>query len=179
MPNNHVSISPSQIPRVAELSQLVDQSRVHLQGGDGGVVIDMALLRQVTVDTTAGVANFGGRATAADVVAATEPHSLLPATGTFGQVGLALGGGYGPRWIPPMTPPHRQWAQSVYTELGVDALEGGYPNMIGPEQDEQAQRAYGPNAARLRQVKQDYDPMTMFSATTLPARGPRIGRPGL
>ena len=65
---------------------------------------------------------------------------------------------------------HRAWRRRA---------RGGYPNMIGPEQAEQAQRAYGPNAGRLRQVKQDYDPKTVFSATTLPARGPRIGRPGL
>jgi FAD/FMN-containing dehydrogenase len=374
---------------------------------DGGVVIDLSQLRQVTVDPVAGIANFGGGATAADVVAATEPHSLLPVTGTYGQVGmtgLTLGGGYGPlngfaglaldnllgaqvvlpdgrlavvdahrepdlfwalrggggnfgvvtsmrvalhripevvggiilfpwwqarqvlsgfaellptlpdqltvqtgvlagpegdsvvylsptwagqgdpwRWIdrlaslgqpllnqvspmpystmlslldpyivwgrhhevrtrtlPSLTTgaieaiiragddrtsafsgvvvhhfhgaatripledsafgirqphamveivaawdpsddpaPHRRWAASVFTDLAADALEGGYPNMIGPGQAVQAQQAYGPNAARLLQVKQDYDPTTVFTATTLPVRGPRMTRPGV
>jgi FAD/FMN-containing dehydrogenase len=374
---------------------------------DGGVVLDMSLLRQVSVDTVAGVATFGGGARAAEVVAATEPHALLPATGSHGQVGmvgLTLGGGYGPltgvaglaldnmlgaqlvlpdgdlavvdacrepdlfwalrggggnfgvvtslrvalhriprvvagilvfpwpqarqvmtgyaellptlpeeltvqigvlagpdghsvvylsptwagagdpsRWIgrlaalgqpvlhrvapmpystmlrlldpyivwgrhhemrtrtlPALTPaaiealiwagdtrtsafsgvaihhfhgaatripledtafgirrphamveilaawdpaedptPHRHWAHALHTELAADALDGGYPNMIGPDQAEQAQLAYGPNTARLLRIKNDYDPATLFTATPLPTHDPHDSKPGL
>jgi hypothetical protein len=63
-------------------------------------------------------------------------------------------------------------AEAVYTELATDALEGGYPNMIGPGQGEQAQLAYGPHTARLLRVKQHYDPATVFSATPLPTLPP-------
>ena len=423
--NGAVARRPAVVVRIAsghEAQGVLSYARSHdlpvsVRGGghdwagralvDGGVVIDMSLLRQVTVDTVAGVANFGGGATAADVVAATEPHSLLPATGTYGQVGmvgLTLGGGYGPlngvaglaldnmlgaqvvlpdgriaivdayrepdlfwalrggggnfgivtsmrvalhriphvvagiilfpwqqarqvmtgyaellptlpdeltvqigvlagpdgnsvvylsptwagsgdpstwidrlaslgepvlnqvapmpystmlrlldpyivwgrhhemrtRTLPSLTPgaiealiragdtrtsafsgvvihhfhgaaartpiedsafgirrphamveilaawdpaddptPHRQWADALYTELATDALEGGYPNMIGPNQAEQAQFAYGPNTARLLRVKDEYDPATLFSATPLPSRGPHDLKPGL
>jgi hypothetical protein len=57
-------------------------------------------------------------------------------------------------WDPTDDPtPHRQWAETLYTELAADALEGGYPNMIGPAQAEQAQLAYGSNNTRLLRVK--------------------------
>jgi Berberine and berberine like len=51
--------------------------------------------------------------------------------------------------------------------------------MIGPNQAEQAQFAYGPNTARLLRVKDEYDPATLFSATPLPSRGPHDLKPGL
>lgn len=64
---------------------------------DGGLVIDLGDMRDVSV--TDGVAAAGGGARAADVVAAAAPHGLNVATGTAGVVGMAglcLGGGYGP-----------------------------------------------------------------------------------
>jgi FAD/FMN-containing dehydrogenase len=64
-----------------------------------GLVIDMSLMRQVSVDAESGVATLAGGALAADLVAAAEPHGLAPATGIIGDigvVGLTLGGGYGP-----------------------------------------------------------------------------------
>jgi FAD/FMN-containing dehydrogenase len=64
-----------------------------------GLVIDMSLMRQVSVDAETGVATLAGGALAADLVAAAEPHGLAPATGIIGDVGvvgLTLGGGYGP-----------------------------------------------------------------------------------
>jgi FAD/FMN-containing dehydrogenase len=66
---------------------------------DDALVIDMSGMRNVEVDVTGRTAVIAGGATAADVVAVTEPHGLLPATGTVdsvGMVGLTLAGGYGP-----------------------------------------------------------------------------------
>ncbi len=66
---------------------------------DDGLVVDMSLMRRVIVDKTTAVATVAGGATAADVIAATEPHGLAAATGMVGQVGmvgLTVGGGYGP-----------------------------------------------------------------------------------
>lgn len=64
--------------------------------------------------------------------------------------------------------PHRNWAEAVYTDLAEHALDGGYPNLIGPDQAAQADAAYGPNAARLMEVKRRYDPGNVFSASPLP-----------
>lgn len=67
--------------------------------------------------------------------------------------------------------PHRNWADAVYTDLGEHALDGGYPSLIGPDQAAQADAAYGPNAARLLDVKRRYDPAKFFSASPLPTDG--------
>ena len=64
--------------------------------------------------------------------------------------------------------PHRAWAQQVYADLAPHAIEGGYPNLIGPEQADQARKAYGSNASRLAGLKSRYDPDNVFTATTLP-----------
>ena len=66
---------------------------------DGGVVIDMSVMRRVVVDQGASVVTLAGGATAADVAAAAELFGLAAATGTVGEVGmvgLTLSGGYGP-----------------------------------------------------------------------------------
>ncbi|BCL33180.1 FAD-binding oxidoreductase [Streptomyces aurantiacus] len=66
---------------------------------DGGLTIDLAGLRRVTVDPVAQVAEVSGGATAADLARAVEPFGLTAVTGTAGSVGMAgltLGGGYGP-----------------------------------------------------------------------------------
>ncbi|MGV9609224.1 FAD-binding oxidoreductase [Streptomyces sp. NPDC003631] len=66
---------------------------------DGGQTIDLSGLRRVTVDPETKVAEVAGGATAADLVAATQPFGLTAATGSAGSVGMAgltLGGGYGP-----------------------------------------------------------------------------------
>lgn len=66
---------------------------------EGGLTIDLSGLRRVTVDPVAEVAEVSGGATAADLVAATQPFGLTAATGSAGSVGMAgltLGGGYGP-----------------------------------------------------------------------------------
>ncbi len=66
---------------------------------------------------------------------------------------------------------HQAWAQQAYTDLAPHALDGGYPNLIGPQQAEQARKAYGSNASRLAQLKSRYDPDNVFTATTLPEAG--------
>ena len=48
------------------------------------------------------------------------------------------------------------------------ALPGGYANVMGPDDAHRAASAFGPNAARLLQVKQRYDPDGVFSAIPLP-----------
>ena len=37
---------------------------------------------------------------------------------------------------------HRDWADTVYSELGPHTLSSGYPNLIGPGQTGQADAAY-------------------------------------
>lgn len=65
---------------------------------------------------------------------------------------------------------HQQWAQTLYEDLLVDALPGGYPNLIGPAQQAQANAAYGPNVERLLAAKGQWDPADVFKATPLPTR---------
>jgi FAD/FMN-containing dehydrogenase len=65
---------------------------------DGGLVIDLTGMRDVTVDPRALVATVAGGARAKDVAAAGA-HGLVAALGncgTVGMAGLTLGGGYGP-----------------------------------------------------------------------------------
>jgi FAD/FMN-containing dehydrogenase len=64
---------------------------------------------------------------------------------------------------------HRRWAQDLWQSLAPFALPGGYANMLGPDDREQAAAAYGGNAARLRAVKRRFDPDGVFaSAIPLP-----------
>lgn len=70
---------------------------------DGGLVIDLAGMRDVTVDPRALVATVAGGALAKDVAAAAGAHVLVAALGncgTVGMAGLTLGGGYGPLGVP-------------------------------------------------------------------------------
>jgi len=64
---------------------------------------------------------------------------------------------------------HRQWAQDLWKSLAPFALPGGYANLLGPDDREQAAAAYGENAARLRALKRRLDPDRVFtSAIPLP-----------
>jgi len=66
---------------------------------DGGLVIDLSLMREVSVDLPTRVATVAGGATSADVIVAGSSCGLIAATGNVGAVGMAgltLGGGYGP-----------------------------------------------------------------------------------
>ncbi|NMO50096.1 FAD-binding oxidoreductase [Actinoplanes sp. TBRC 11911] len=68
-------------------------------GVPGGLVIDLAGMRQVDVQPATRTATVGGGATAGDVIGAGAPHGLVTATGTsatVGMAGFAMGGGYGP-----------------------------------------------------------------------------------
>ncbi|MET1027529.1 MAG: FAD-binding oxidoreductase [Dongiaceae bacterium] len=65
----------------------------------GGLVLDLSVMRQVTVKPEAKEAWIAGGATAADVNAATAASGLDAVTGYSGAVGMAgliTGGGYGP-----------------------------------------------------------------------------------
>jgi FAD/FMN-containing dehydrogenase len=59
---------------------------------------------------------------------------------------------------------HRDWADSVARGLDPVALVGGYPNVLGPDDDERARDSYGDNLARLLAAKRRYDPDNAFSA---------------
>jgi hypothetical protein len=64
---------------------------------------------------------------------------------------------------------HRRWAQDLWQSLAPFALPGGYANLLGPDDREQAAAAYGGNAARLRDLKRRFDPDGVFaSAIPLP-----------
>ncbi|MDH6522685.1 hypothetical protein M2163_000807 [Streptomyces sp. SAI-135] len=63
---------------------------------------------------------------------------------------------------------HRAWADKVGSSFASDALPGGYPNLLGPDEASQIAHAYGPNTARLLAVKRRFDPHHVFSATPLP-----------
>ena len=65
---------------------------------DGGIVIDMRAMNQVTVDPATRVATVGGGATWGDFDMAAAPHALGSTGGrvsTTGVAGLTLGGGSG------------------------------------------------------------------------------------
>jgi FAD/FMN-containing dehydrogenase len=63
---------------------------------------------------------------------------------------------------------HRAWADDLSGALAADALPGGYPNLLAPDDREQIAHAYGPNARRLVALKRRFDPDGVFGATPLP-----------
>ena len=67
---------------------------------DGGLVIDLGLLKRVEVDNATRRVRAGGGCTWAEVDAATQAHGLVTPGGVFsgtGVAGLTLGGGFG--WL--------------------------------------------------------------------------------
>src|SRR5207302_6784396 len=67
---------------------------------DDGIVVDLSLMRAVSVDPAARTARVEGGATWADFDAATAAHGLATTGGavsTTGVAGLTLGGGIG--WL--------------------------------------------------------------------------------
>jgi FAD/FMN-containing dehydrogenase len=64
---------------------------------------------------------------------------------------------------------HRRWADATAGQLSPHALAGGYPNLLTADEPERVAHAYGPNAARLIDVKKAYDPGNVFTATPLPS----------
>jgi FAD/FMN-containing dehydrogenase len=64
---------------------------------------------------------------------------------------------------------HRRWAHDLWQGLAPFALPGGYANLLGPDNREQAAEAFGDNVARLRALKRRFDPDGVFaSAIPLP-----------
>jgi FAD/FMN-containing dehydrogenase len=66
--------------------------------GDGSVVVDLRLMREVRVDSEAGTATCGGGALWEDLDPPCQRHGLATPGGTFGDTGVAgltLGGGVG------------------------------------------------------------------------------------
>jgi len=59
---------------------------------------------------------------------------------------------------------HRRWAHDLWQSLAPFALPGGYANLLGPDNREQAAGAYGGNAARLRILKRRFDPAGVFAS---------------
>src|SRR5438445_4649624 len=66
--------------------------------GDGSLVVDLRLMRDVTVDVDARTATCGGGVLWEDLDPACQRHGLATPGGTFGATGVAgltLGGGLG------------------------------------------------------------------------------------
>jgi FAD/FMN-containing dehydrogenase len=63
---------------------------------------------------------------------------------------------------------HRAWADTVAQVLDAEALPGGYANLMGPDETARIAHAYGPNTARLLEVKRRFDPDHVFQAIPLP-----------
>ncbi|WP_338760952.1 FAD-binding oxidoreductase [Nocardia vulneris] len=61
------------------------------------------------------------------------------------------------------------WPKKASTMLAQHALPGGYPNLLGPDDEQQAAHAYGANNTRLLAIKNRLDPDNLFTATPLPA----------
>jgi FAD/FMN-containing dehydrogenase len=61
---------------------------------------------------------------------------------------------------------HERWADDLSSRLEPYALPGGYPNLLGPGERDRLVFAYGPNATRLRELKQRFDPEGIFSSAT-------------
>jgi FAD/FMN-containing dehydrogenase len=115
--NGAVDIRPAVVVRcgcTADVQAAVRAAREHglpvsVRGGGhdfwgralrpGGLVIDLAGMRDVGVDADQRVATVGGGALSSDVVGAAERAGLTAVTGTagaVGMVGITVGGGYGP-----------------------------------------------------------------------------------
>ena len=66
---------------------------------DGGIVVDLSRLRNVSIEPTSNTALVQGGGLIGDLIRTARPYNLAAATGTVKAVGLAgltLGGGYGP-----------------------------------------------------------------------------------
>ena len=63
---------------------------------------------------------------------------------------------------------HHQWASKVSGELKEGAYPGGYANLLGPDEAEQINYAYGDNKTRLQKAKRTYDPDSVFNGIAIP-----------
>jgi FAD/FMN-containing dehydrogenase len=62
---------------------------------------------------------------------------------------------------------HRQWTHTLWQNLALEALPGGYANLLGPDDRDQIRLAHGANIVRLREAKRRFDPYNIFSAIPL------------
>jgi len=60
---------------------------------------------------------------------------------------------------------HVRWAQGASDALAPYALQGGYINLLDVGERERVPLAFGPNYARLRDLKRTYDPDDVFRST--------------
>lgn len=73
------------------------------------------------------------------------------------------------QWEPddPRGNEHGEWADALSRSLAPVALPGGYANLLGPDAADQIPHVYGPNTARLQEIKARFDPDAVFAATPL------------
>ena len=86
-------------------------------GCDGGLMIDLSLMRNVRVDARQRIAWVSGGATLGDIDHETQPFGLVVPAGVVsetGIAGLALGGGFG--WV------RGKYGMTVDNILGVDIV---------------------------------------------------------
>jgi hypothetical protein len=57
-----------------------------------------------------------------------------------------------------------RWANGVAERLMPFSLPGGYANLLGPDHEDQARKAYGGNHCRLLTIKQKFDPAGLFAS---------------
>jgi hypothetical protein len=62
---------------------------------------------------------------------------------------------------------NRKWARDLSFKLRPFSFPGGYANLLGPDGSDQVADAYGPNAARLRASKAEFDPDNVFSSALM------------
>jgi FAD/FMN-containing dehydrogenase len=140
---------------------------------DGAVLIDLSLMRRVTVDAGRRLAHAEGGCLLGDLDAATAPHGLACPAGVVshtGVGGLALGGGYGwlaRRWG--LTCDHIAGAEVVLADGSVVAAED-HPDLLW------ALRGGGGNfgivtrfTLRLRPAGPVYRHVGMYPAQDAPA----------
>src|SRR5262245_7594273 len=122
-------VRPATADEVAAVIRVAAESGVPLsvRGGghsfpghstcDGGIVLELAALNQVTVDAASGRCVVGGGALLGDVDRATVPHGLVVPAGVVshtGAGGLTLGGGMG--WL------SRLYGLTIDSLVGVDIV---------------------------------------------------------
>lgn len=62
------------------------------------------------------------------------------------------------------------WTTTATKMLAPHASPSGYPKLLGPGDENRTAAAYGPNAPRLLDIKDRFDPKGGFRATALPNR---------
>jgi hypothetical protein len=60
--------------------------------------------------------------------------------------------------------PHLEWAAEISAALAAEALPGGYPNILGPQEADRTKLGFAGNAERLLAAKHRYDPDGVFTA---------------